>query len=209
MMRSRGATGRFAIAALLVVASGSSGATLSFLGTVQAAEPDEAFREGVRAFDEGRFEDAEKAFREVLKAKPSDEQARLYRDEASYQFWVKVLARGGNLAVLGQRILSAAERGAKRDRQDPAKIKRVIDLFMADDDKEHDLATQMGAMEEAIALHGHYIVPYLVDALGQRREDDKRVRVIGLLARLGEEGVLALLQCLKSGEALTRQNAAI
>src|SRR2546423_6165861 len=77
--------------------------------TVHAAEADEEFRSGVKAFEEGRFEDAEKHFREVLKSRPSDEQARLYRDEAGYQFWVQVLARGGNLATLGKRILSSAE----------------------------------------------------------------------------------------------------
>src|ERR1700686_4984645 len=98
-----------------------------------AAEADEEFRSGVKAFEEGRFEDAEKHFREVLKSRPSDEQARLYRDEAGYHFWVQVLARGGNLAILGRRILAAAENGAVRERQDDAKMEASLKRFYSDD----------------------------------------------------------------------------
>jgi len=104
----------------------------------------------------------------VLKSRPSDEQARLYRDEAGYQFWVQVLARGGNLSTLGKRILSAAERGAIRERQDDAKMDARLKRFYSD-----SLEEQMSAQEEIIAVHGHYIVPKLVEALGERREDEQ------------------------------------
>src|SRR5947209_1971947 len=123
-----------------------------------AGEPDEEFRAGVKDFEEGLFEKAEGHFREVLKSKPSDEQARLYRDEAGYHFWVQVLAKGGNLETLGKRLLAAAERGAIRDRQDDAKMDAALKRFDSD-----DFMTQMEAQEEIIAVHGHYIVPKLVE----------------------------------------------
>src|SRR5207249_625523 len=110
----------------------------------------------------------------ALIAKPSDEQARLYRDEAGYHFWVKVLGKGGNLAVLAKRFLAAAERGAQKQRQDDATMERDLKDFWSE-----DFMTQMEAQERIIAIHGAYIVPKIVESLGERREDDKRVRVIG------------------------------
>lgn len=204
-MRSRSASRRVILAAVALL-SPSAVVTSWFtpFRPVLAADADEEFRKGVKAFEEGRFEDAERSFREVLKAKPSDEQARLYRDEAGYHFWVKVLAANNNMSTLGKRILAAAERGAIRERQDDEKISASLQRFWSD-----DFMTQMEAQEEIIAKHGAYVVPKLIESLGERREDDKRVRVIGLLSRLGEEGVLAVLQCLKSENELTRQNACI
>ncbi|MDF1667785.1 MAG: hypothetical protein P1V97_38970, partial [Planctomycetota bacterium] len=78
---------------------------------------DAQFRNGVKAFEEGRFEDAEKSFTDVLKANPSNEDALSFRDEAGYKFWVEVLARGGRLGTLARRLLKRAESGAKKDRQ--------------------------------------------------------------------------------------------
>jgi HEAT repeat protein len=203
-MRSRGAKSRLALAAILVLSSSAGFLACLCPPQAVAADADEDFRAGVKAFEEGRYEQAEESFRKVLIAKPSDEQARLYRDEAGYHFWVQVLARGGNLGTLAKRFLAAAERGALKTRQDDAKMEQDLKDFWSD-----DFMTQMEAQERIIAEHGAYIVPKLVDSLGERREDDKRVRVIGLLSRLGEEGVLAVLQCLKSDESLTRQNACI
>ncbi|MEZ0230847.1 MAG: HEAT repeat domain-containing protein [Planctomycetota bacterium] len=204
-MRSSSAKSRLAVSAILVL-SPAAGLTawLCPAPLASAADADEDFRAGVKNFEEGLFEKAEESFRKVLIAKPSDEQARLYRDEAGYHFWVRVLARGGNLATLAKRFLAAAERGAVKARQDDAAMDRDLADFWKD-----DFMTQMEAQERIIALHSHYIVPKLVESLGERREDDKRVRVIGLISRLGEEGVLATLQLLKSEESLTRQNACI
>jgi HEAT repeat protein len=201
-MRSRGAKSRLSLAAILVLAP--SVVWVCPTSRALADGPDEDFRAGVKAFEEGRYEQAEESFRKALIAKPSDDQARLYRDEAGYHFWVQVLARGGNLAILGKRILAAAERGALKQRQDEAHMDADLQGFWSDNFME-----QMEAQEKIIAVHGAYIVPKLVESLGARREDDKRVRVIGLLSRLGEEGTLSLLQCLKSDDSLTRQNACI
>ena len=56
---------------------------------------DTEFRQGVDAFEQGRFEEAADYFRKVLEARPSAEQALRYRDEAGYHFWVRALARQG------------------------------------------------------------------------------------------------------------------
>lgn len=68
---------------------------------------DHAFRLGCEAFERGDHEEAERHFREVLRGGPS--QARRYRDEAGYHYWVRVLARGGAMSDVAKKILKRAE----------------------------------------------------------------------------------------------------
>ena len=55
---------------------------------------------------------------------------------------------------------------------------------------------------ELIQQHGHYTVPLLVEILGDNKEADKRVRAISYLKRLGDEGVLDLVEGLDRGVLL-------
>lgn len=162
------------------------------------------FSEGVKAFEQGRFEEAEVHFRNVLKTKPDSAQAVRYRDEAGYHFWVKVLARGGKLAIVAQRILQAAEEASIRERQDLEKLRAEMQGLWSD-----DFMTEIETTERLVAKYGHYVVPELVSVLSDRREDDKRVRAISLLARLGDEGTLAVVELLESPDATLQQNAAV
>lgn len=166
---------------------------------------DAQFREGVKAFEEGRFEDAEKAFREVLKANPSNEDALSFRDEAGYKFWVDVLARGGRLGTLARRILKRAETGAKKERQSEEKMREMLKTML----ETESYIEQFAMVEKLVQQHGHYTVPLLVEILGDQKEAEKRVRTISYLKRLGDEGILALLELLESEKSLLQQNACI
>lgn len=172
-------------------------------GRAVAQDGQGEFSEGVKAFEQGRFEEAEVHFRNVLKTKPDSAQAVRYRDEAGYHFWVKVLARGGRLAVVAQRILSAAEEASIRERQDLEKLRGDMAGLWSD-----DFMTEIETTERLVAKYGHYVVPELVSVLSDRREDEKRVRAISLLARLGDEGTLAVIEMLESPDATLQQNAA-
>ena len=178
-------------------------AALGLARPVHAQDPDVDFRNGVAAFEQGRFEEAEQFFRNVLKTNPGHEQALRYRDEAGYHFWVKVLARGGRLGTVAQRILKSAEKGAIRERQDLSNLREDMRPLWSDDFME-----QIEATERLIATYGHYVVPELVDVLSDRHEDDKRVRAIQLLSRLGAEGTLAVVELLESDSIMLQQNAA-
>lgn len=182
------------------------GAALVFGGatTVKAQEADAEFRNGVAAFEAGEFEKAEGHFRNVLKSKPSSDQALRYRDEAGYHFWVRALARGGRLAVVAQRILSAAEEASIRERQDLDKLREEMNGLWSD-----DFMTYIETTEKLVAVYGHYVVPELVAILSDKREDDKRVKAISLLARLGDEGTLAVIEMLESEDTTLQQNAAV
>ena len=173
-------------------------------GVARAQEPDQEFRNGVKAFEEGRFEEAEVHFRNVLKSEPDHEQALRYRDEAGYHFWVRVLAKGGRLSVVAQRILKQAEEAAVRERQDTEKLRQEMQGLWAD-----DFMTEVETTERLVALYGHYVIPELVQVLSDRREDDRRVRALQLLKRLGDEGTLAVIELLESDDITLQQNAAV
>lgn len=170
----------------------------------RAQDPDTEFRNGVSAFEQGRFEEAEAHFTNVLKARPDHETALRYRDEAGYRFWVQVLARGGRLATVAERLLKAAEQGAVRERQDEEKLRQELNGLWSDDFMERIVTT-----ERIIAKYGHYVVPLLVDVLKDRHEDERRITAIQLLARLGDEGTLAVIELLEAeGDLMLQQNAA-
>ncbi|RMG15221.1 MAG: hypothetical protein D6731_08810 [Planctomycetota bacterium] len=191
--------------AIRQAALGLLSCTVICLRPALAQSPDAEFRNGVAAFEQGEFEQAERHFRNVLKSQPDHEQALRYRDEAGYRFWVKVLARGGRLATVARRILKAAEKAAIRERQDVEQLR--ADLRGLFDD---DFMTEIETVEKVIAKYGHYVVPELVDVLGDRREDDKRVRAIALLHRLGDEATLALIELLEADDNVTlQQNTAV
>ncbi|MGE0713211.1 MAG: HEAT repeat domain-containing protein [Planctomycetota bacterium] len=171
--------------------------------TARAQDADGEFRLGVNAFEQGRFEEAEQHFRNVLKSQPDHTQAVRYRDEAGYRFWVQVLARGGRLATVAKRMLSMAEKGAIRERQDAEALREDLRGLWAD-----DFLTEVETIEKLIAKYGHYVVPEVVQILAERQEDEKRVRVIQLLARLGDEGTLAVIELLESDDVMLQQNSA-
>lgn len=173
-------------------------------GVARAQEPDREFRNGVKAFEEGRFEEAEGHFRNVLKSQPDHEQALRYRDEAGYHFWVRVLAKGGRLSVVAQRILKQAEEAAIRERQDTEKLRQDMQGLWSD-----DFMTEVETTERLVALYGHYVIPELVSVLSDRREDDRRVRALQLLKRLGDEGTLAVIELLESDDITLQQNGAV
>lgn len=166
---------------------------------------DADFREGVKAFEEGRYEDAEKLFTEVLKANPSSEEALSYRNEAGDRFFVEVLAKGGKLATLARRLLKRAEVAKLKDRQNEEKMREMFNTML----NTESYIEQYTMVEKLVAQHGHYVVPLAVDVLGDRREQEKRVRVIAFLKRLGPEGILAVLELLEADNPITQLNAAI
>ncbi len=184
-------------AALLVVVASAP---------VIADEVDDAFREGVSAFEQNDYETARQKFSFVLSKRPSDEKARNYRDEAGFRFWIEVLAQKDNLelATIARKILQLAERATIRERQSPEVIQEALTHL-----RDEDFVQQHEWFERIIAIHGQYVVPYLADPLADKRNDEYRVDVIRLLSRLGGDGVLPVSEILESGNSFQRQNAAV
>src|SRR3990172_3048574 len=83
-----------------------------------ADEIRQAYRDGIDAFEEGRYTDAQHSFEKVLSLRPSHELALEMREEAGYQLFVQMLSRQDDLATIARKLLEMAEMGAKRERYD-------------------------------------------------------------------------------------------
>jgi HEAT repeat protein len=161
------------------------------------------FRQGVSAFEEERFADAVKLFEEVIALRPGHDLALELRDEAGYQLFVQMLAKGGDVGTVARKLLELTESARLKARADVEAIRKALRLL-----KDDDFTVRYRAMEEISAKYGQYVIPYLVEALGDRRDDEYRVTVITLLTKLGEDAVLPLVEICKSEDSFTRQNAA-
>ncbi|MBI4575751.1 MAG: HEAT repeat domain-containing protein [Planctomycetes bacterium] len=169
------------------------------------AEVRQKFGEGIRLFEQGRFDEAYAAFEEALARDPSADLALELRDEAGYALFVEMLAsEHEGLPSVARKLLRLAEQAEQKDRADPTRIRNLLDEL-----RSSDFRTQYLAREKIIATVGHYVVPFAVDALGDRREEEYRVRVIDLLVAMSSDAVLPVIELLDSPDSYTQQNAAV
>jgi HEAT repeat protein len=162
------------------------------------------FIQGVRAFEVADYEKAYDKFNEFLSKKPSSDLALKMREYAGYSFFVKALSADKDLAFVVKKILELAEIQVKIDLADEARIRELLDIV-----KEGPVMKRFKTMEIISSTIGHYVVPYCVEILGNRREDDWRVNIILLLTRLGPDAVLPVIQICDSPDSFTRENAAM
>jgi HEAT repeat protein len=177
--------------------------------TAQAQQSDadvrQAWREGVALFEQSRFDDALRLFETVLASNPSSELALELRNEAGYHLFVEMLGRDDDLATVARKVLELAEVGQLRERQNPQRIRELIDTMLKDEDYE----ASYRAMEVLASQVGPFCVPYVVNTLADRGDSDKRVKVIVLLSKLGPDGSNAVIELLYHKDDYVRQNACI
>ncbi len=166
------------------------------------AQGREEFRRGIDLFEQGKFAEARDELEKVLAANPGAEIALEMRNEAGYQVFVEMLARRDDIATIARKILEMAEKGEAKDRQDPEKIQQLIAAMFGEDEE-----TSYRAVEELASRVGPFVVPFMVDHLAERRDNDKRVKAIVLLSKLGPDGTNAVLEILKHKDDFVRQNA--
>ncbi len=203
---------RIRVLGLLLTFLAGFAATMIVLGsitaTAQDAEKDkqirDLFRRGKAEFYEGRYEASYETFNQCLALRPSYRLALELRREAGFQFFVAALSKEGDLGFVLRKFLEIIEKKALIVEPDESRIKKYLEEIKSDDYRKKYMA-----VENLLSLVGQYCVPYCVETLGNRRNDDYRTDIIVLLWRMEQDAVLPVIELLNSSDSFTRQNAAV
>jgi len=168
------------------------------------AQGREEFRRGVDLFEQGKYAEAREELEKFLAASPGNEVALELRNEAGYQVFVEMLARKDDIASIARKILELAEKGEFKDKQDEEKINTLVNVDLFSEDEE----ISYRAVEELASRVGPFCVPKLVEHLAEKRDNNKRVKAIVVLSKLGPDGTNAVVALLKHKDDFVRQNAA-
>jgi len=163
----------------------------------------ETFRQGLAYLDQGRDEEALKAFKRVLAMDPSHEDAWSLWNTTEQGVWLRLLARGGEIE-LTTRAISAMATIGRKDRSDDADTIRGLIAMVASE----DALVRNSAIRTLTADHGEFAVRYMVYALADRDAEDRRIAIMSGLARMGSDVVLPLIEALDSSDEYLRRNVA-
>lgn len=167
-----------------------------------ADDPRAAFRSGIDLFEQGKYQEAKLEFEKFLAANPSADLALEMQQEAGYQVFVEMLAsKNDEIMTIARKVLELAERGTELERQDAEKIQALIQAAFSE-----DAETSYRAVEELASRVGPYCVPFLVDHLADKRDNEKRVKAIVILSKLGPDGTNAVIPLLRHKDDYVREN---
>ncbi len=195
---------RWAVAVALAVAC-----LVGLAGTMRAAESGQQmlmakFQQGITAYETGEYDQAAKAFDEVLAMKPGMQAAMQMRSTAEVQEFVK-MRNIPQLKAQADEILKLMMRAG---REATRKIDNV-DQLLADFRSPEAVTYAKAAIE--LKGHGPYTVPFVVALLALDQPQDQVVagRAVALLAGLQPDAVLPLCQVLANTDnSLVRQRVA-
>ncbi len=162
------------------------------------------FREGVELLQRGRDEEALAKFQACLAMEPDSAQAYELFKTTDAQVWSDLLNKGGQLELVGKRLMELVRTGRKEHKNDAEAISALIERVDGD-----DVADRMRAIHTLSADHGEYAVPPLLYALGDQDNDDRRIVHIQALTKLGADSVLPLVAALQSEDPFMRRNVAL
>ncbi len=163
----------------------------------------ELFNEGVALMRENRNEEALAKFQEILARDPSQEAAYDLWQSTDEAVWLEMLVKQGQFELVFKHLsgLVSAERMERRN--DPEAIRDLLSGLAGANAVERARAIQTLGSQ-----HGEYAVPYMLAALADRSNDDRRVVTIQALSRFGPDVVPPLLEALESPDAYLRRNVA-
>jgi hypothetical protein len=162
------------------------------------------FDQGVDLLARGRDAEALVAFKKVLAADPSHEEAwELFR-RTEHTVWMEILSKQGEFELVGRRLMGLAAMGRIERRDEAESIRPLV----AQLDTE-DPISRLSATRQLAAEHGEYAVPYLLPALADAGDEDRRVAVMQSLTEMNLDVVLPLCAALHSSDAFLRRNVAL
>jgi HEAT repeat protein len=162
------------------------------------------FEQGVDFLSRGRDDEALKAFQQALAANPTHEQAfELFRttDQA---VWMEMLTKNQDFELVAKRFMELASLGRKERRDDAEAIRGLVAKL-----KGNDPMGRIAATRQLSSDHGEYAVPYLVPALGDAGDEDRRIATMQTLAEMNLDVVLPLMAALETSDAYLRRNIAL
>ncbi|HED64522.1 MAG TPA: hypothetical protein ENJ09_03100 [Planctomycetes bacterium] len=162
------------------------------------------FQRGVELLSQGKKEEALRAFQAVLAADPSREDVYELWHSTDRDVWADLLGEGGQTELVARRIMELAAAGRAERSRDEEAIRAKLAAATSD-----DVVERTKAVAELAAQHGAYAVPYMVHALGDQANEDRRVLTMQALTRMGADVVPPLIASLESPDAFLRRNVAL
>ena len=175
----------------------------ALLAAPALAQVQETFQEGIAYLDSGNEAEALKSFKRVLAMNPSHEDAWQLWNSTEHGVWLRLLAEQGEIDRTARAIMALATVGKKDRSDDPDTIRTLINQVASDDALERNQAIRTLA-----ANHGEFAVRYMVFALADQGNDDRRIAIMSGLSRMGGDVVLPLIEALDSPDAYLRRNVA-
>lgn len=164
--------------------------------------------EGIKLYEEGKFEEAYKKFESALQKQPGYEVIAAWIDRVDTALIFQMQnADTGNKEIdqkvrdLGRRLFELSKPSVTF----PKTTQKEVAYYMNNLD-----ASQTDVWRNSfyhLVNFGPYAVKYLVPVLGDSSRDQLRVRSILVLSRIGQAATFALCQALKSGNSFLRQNS--
>ena len=152
--------------------------------------------EGINLFQQGKLDEARQSFERALLLDITSEEALDWVDKVGYGELISVI-RAGDDTLSGQMgtLLRLTSLETKRRSMDEDAINSVLDTYFSDE----DLLERTKLLYRAISDHGVYLLPGLVERLGQP-EQKLRVLAIQAITRISDDAVLPLCRCLHASE---------
>jgi CheY-like chemotaxis protein len=192
----------FLMPALSTIAPPGTGATLAAQGVDQETET--LFMEAIDLYKRGRDAEALEKLKQVLARDPSNEEAFRLREKVSMAMWIDLMTRKGELQAVINEFLRKASVGEREKRKDPEEVAKLLEQL-----RTGDYAAQREAILKIEREHGDLAVPAIVAALAETSNEDYRNELLRLLAQLGPEATLPLVQCLKSPDLALKTQVVI
>jgi HEAT repeat protein len=162
------------------------------------------FNEGVELLRRGKDAEALAAFQAVLAMDPSHEQAYELWKATDHQVWLDILVKQGDFELVARRLVDLTRMGRAEKRSDAAAIQAALTQL-----RSEDILTRTRAKHQLAAEHGEYAVPYMIPALGDRGDEDRRVILMHALTEMDTDVVVPLIEALNAEDAFLRRNVAL
>ena len=162
------------------------------------------FDDGVALLKRGEDEQALAAFKKVLAADPSHAQAYELFKTTEHDIWMEILTKQGDFELVAKRLMGLARMGRAEHRDDPDAIRGLIASLSTDDP-----ITRRTAIRTLAAEHGEYAVPYLLPALADQSDEERRVSAMQALTEMNTRVVPPLIAALASEDSFLRRNVAL
>ncbi|OUU22768.1 MAG: hypothetical protein CBC13_07020, partial [Planctomycetia bacterium TMED53] len=152
--------------------------------------------EGINLFQQGKLDEARQNFERALLLDITSEEALDWVDKVGYGELIRVI-RAGDETLSGQMgtLLRLTSLETKRRSMDEDAINSVLETYFSDE----DLLERTKLLYRAISDHGVYLLPGLVERLGQP-EQKLRVLAIQAITRIADDAVLPLCRSLHASE---------
>ncbi|MCR4317741.1 MAG: HEAT repeat domain-containing protein [Planctomycetes bacterium] len=175
-------------------------------GQDQLSQSAQLFQEGVRAYEQGAFEEAERKFREALNANPSNSDIALMREMAGWELIFRMHRGidGENFRRIAEYLVARQRDIGTPERATPAQIKEWVRQAVIDSNFELRFRAKLNLSNQA----GDLAVPFLQEYL-ESDSQERNVNAIEVAVFLSGQATLPLLEMLDSDNEQLRKNVAI